>query len=128
MKNRSPVILTLTVLVVLAMLAVREPAGDELPALLLAPSLTAASTVASTLTTPAPTAITPMPSQTPVLAVVTAHGLRIRACASHTCRTAGWLRYGDQVQVRSCQSGWAYLPGRGWSRSIYLEPDICNNK
>lgn len=74
-----------------------------------------------------PTVLTPTP--TPRLATVATTGLRVRSCPDYECRTVGWLRQGDTVQVAGCQSGWAYLPHlSGWSRSIYLSPDPCNNK
>lgn len=66
-----------------------------------------------------------LPERQNLVATVSTAGLRIRSCASIDCRTVGWLRRGDTVQVRSCQNGWAYLPRRGWSRSIYLDPDPC---
>jgi hypothetical protein len=130
--KRSPLLLVLATLVVLAVLAIPELREKELPVTVLATPEPTASTVASTPTATATAlpaiASTPRLSPTPMLATVTAHALRVRACASIDCRTVDWLQHGDLVTVGRCQNGWIRLPAlSGWSRSIYLSPNHCND-
>jgi hypothetical protein len=123
----------LLMLVMLAMLVVSACTITSIASTSL-PTATAASTAKpAMLATPTATMLvmlaTPTPAITstePMLAIVTSTGLRVRSCPSLDCRTVDWLKHGDLVTVGRCASGWAYLPTlKGYSRSVYLEPDYC---
>lgn len=82
---------------------------------------------------PSPSATTILASPRPTASmattgqvVVLAQSLNLRAGPGLEYLIKGWLMAGDQVEVKDCQDGWAWLPAfDGWAHGSWLDPDPC---